>query len=208
MTITELSIKRPSLIVVVFLALALTGLFGYFQLRYELLPKMSIPYASIVTAYPGASPGEVENGITKKNSEFRSRLISSRAFRQAPGRNRRVRISSNTDFSGTRFGRKSRCESLPMTCDAGGPGFNDVFPALPNPRITIEPSIKPYYHALCVLSGNFTTLVWQKTFREFEVRLGIPPDFALLYLRSIVRNLNQFPGDALTGPIIRKETKS
>ena len=66
MTITELSIKRPSLIIVVFLALALTGVFGYFQLRYELLPKMSIPFASIITVYPGASPAEVENGVTKK----------------------------------------------------------------------------------------------------------------------------------------------
>jgi hydrophobic/amphiphilic exporter-1 (mainly G- bacteria), HAE1 family len=66
MTITELSIKRPTLIVVIFIALALTGVFGYFQLRYELLPKMNIPYATIVTVYPGASPGEVENGVTKK----------------------------------------------------------------------------------------------------------------------------------------------
>ncbi|HEY6951874.1 MAG TPA: efflux RND transporter permease subunit, partial [Bacteroidota bacterium] len=66
MTITELSIKRPSLIIVVFLALAMTGVFGYFQLRYELLPRMNIPYASIITVYPGASPSEVENSVTKK----------------------------------------------------------------------------------------------------------------------------------------------
>ena len=66
MTITELSIKRPSLILVIFLALALTGVFGYFQLRYELIPKMSIPFATIMTVYPGASPSEVENGVTKK----------------------------------------------------------------------------------------------------------------------------------------------
>ena len=66
MTITELSIKRPSLILVIFLALGLTGIFGYFQLRYELIPKMNIPYATIMTVYPGASPGEVENSVTKK----------------------------------------------------------------------------------------------------------------------------------------------
>jgi HAE1 family hydrophobic/amphiphilic exporter-1 len=66
MTITELSIKRPSLIIVIFIALALTGVFGYFQLRYELLPKMNIPYVTIVTVYPGASPSEVEEGVTKK----------------------------------------------------------------------------------------------------------------------------------------------
>jgi HAE1 family hydrophobic/amphiphilic exporter-1 len=65
MTITELSIKRPSLIIVIFLTLGLLGLFGYYQLRYELVPNMNIPWISIATVYPGASPSEVENSVTK-----------------------------------------------------------------------------------------------------------------------------------------------
>src|SRR5512136_1849722 len=65
MTITELAIKRPTLIVVIFLALGLLGVFGYFQLRYELLPKVSPPWVVISTVYPGASPSEVENSVTK-----------------------------------------------------------------------------------------------------------------------------------------------
>ena len=65
MTITELAIKRPSLIIVIFLALGLTGLFGYFQLRYELLPKVEPPFVNISIVYPGASPSEVETGVTK-----------------------------------------------------------------------------------------------------------------------------------------------
>ncbi len=65
MTITELSIKRPTLILVVFLALGLLGVFGYFQLRYELLPKVAPPWVVISTVYPGASPSEVENSVTK-----------------------------------------------------------------------------------------------------------------------------------------------
>ncbi|MGA7162273.1 MAG: efflux RND transporter permease subunit, partial [Bacteroidota bacterium] len=65
MTITELSIKRPTLVVVVFTVLAVLGLFSYFQLNYELLPKMSIPVVTIMTVYPGASPYEVENNVSK-----------------------------------------------------------------------------------------------------------------------------------------------
>jgi HAE1 family hydrophobic/amphiphilic exporter-1 len=65
MTITELSIKRPTLVVVVFTVLAVLGIFSYFQLNYELLPKMSIPVVTITTVYPGASPYEVENNISK-----------------------------------------------------------------------------------------------------------------------------------------------
>ncbi len=66
MTITELSIKRPTLIIVIFITLALLGLFGYQQLRYELFPDISIPVISITTIYPGASAKEVESGISRK----------------------------------------------------------------------------------------------------------------------------------------------
>jgi hydrophobic/amphiphilic exporter-1 (mainly G- bacteria), HAE1 family len=65
MTITELSIKRPTLVVVVFTVLAVLGIFGYYQMKYELLPKMSIPVVVVQTLYPGASPYEVENNISK-----------------------------------------------------------------------------------------------------------------------------------------------
>lgn len=65
MTITELSIKRPSLVIIVFSALIVLGLFAFRQLKYELLPKISAPVITITTIYPGASPNEVETGVTK-----------------------------------------------------------------------------------------------------------------------------------------------
>ncbi|WP_158976956.1 efflux RND transporter permease subunit [Cellulophaga sp. L1A9] len=64
MTITELSVKRPTLAVVVFTIIALLGIISYSSLGYELLPKMSSPMLSISTVYPGASPSEVENSVT------------------------------------------------------------------------------------------------------------------------------------------------
>lgn len=65
MSLTELSIKRPSLIVVVFAALTVVGLFSLTQLKYELLPKITPPFITVVTVYPGASPQEVETSVTK-----------------------------------------------------------------------------------------------------------------------------------------------
>jgi hydrophobic/amphiphilic exporter-1 (mainly G- bacteria), HAE1 family len=65
MTITELSIKRPSLIIVIFAALMTLGVFSYSKLKYELIPKFSPPILTITTIYPGASPQEVETGVTK-----------------------------------------------------------------------------------------------------------------------------------------------
>ncbi len=90
MTITELSIKRPSLIIIIFAALMTLGLFSYSKLKYELLPKFSPPILTITTIYPGASPQEVETGVTKviedavagmdKVSEVRSSSLEGTSF--------------------------------------------------------------------------------------------------------------------------------
>ena len=69
MTLTELSIKRPTLIVVLFTVLGILGLFSYQQLQYELLPKMTPPVVTVSIRYPGASPSEVETSLTKPVEE-------------------------------------------------------------------------------------------------------------------------------------------
>lgn len=74
MSLTELSIKRPTLIVVIFAVLGLLGVASYFSIGYELLPKMSKQIITISTAYPGAAPSEVENSVTKKVEDAVSSL--------------------------------------------------------------------------------------------------------------------------------------
>ncbi len=66
MKLAEISIKRPSLVIVLFTILTLGGLFSYSQLGYELIPKFETNVITVATIYPGASPSEVENTITKK----------------------------------------------------------------------------------------------------------------------------------------------
>ncbi|KUJ63148.1 acriflavin resistance protein [Flavobacteriaceae bacterium CRH] len=66
MKLAEISIKRPSLVIVLFTILILGGLFSYSQLGYELIPKFEQNVITISTIYPGASPSEVENTVTKK----------------------------------------------------------------------------------------------------------------------------------------------
>jgi len=66
MSITEIVIKRPTLVVVVFTVLTILGISCYTLLNYELIPKLSFPTLSIITTYPGASANEVESSVTKK----------------------------------------------------------------------------------------------------------------------------------------------
>jgi len=74
MKITEISIKRPSLIIVLFILLTLGGIFSYSQLGYELIPKFEVNVITIQTVYPGASPSEVESTVTKKIEDAVSSL--------------------------------------------------------------------------------------------------------------------------------------
>lgn len=66
MKLAEISIKRPTLVVALFTVLTLGGLFSYTQLGYELIPKFEFNMITISTVYPGASPSEMENTVTKK----------------------------------------------------------------------------------------------------------------------------------------------
>ncbi|TNE56722.1 MAG: efflux RND transporter permease subunit [Bacteroidetes bacterium] len=65
MNLTALSIRRPSLIIVVFAVLTFMGVASYFSLPIELVPKFDPPVITIMTVYPGASPAEVENAVAK-----------------------------------------------------------------------------------------------------------------------------------------------
>lgn len=65
MSITEVAVKRPLFITVVFVVLVLFGLISYNQLSYNLLPKFEANVVSVMTTYRGASADEVETNVTK-----------------------------------------------------------------------------------------------------------------------------------------------
>lgn len=74
MKLAEISIKRPSLVIVMLAALIIGGIFSYKSLSYELIPKMDIKVLSISTIYPGAGPSEVESTVSKKIEDAVSSL--------------------------------------------------------------------------------------------------------------------------------------
>ena len=65
MSITEVAIKRPLLITVIFVTLILFGFISFKQLNYNLLPKFEANVVMVQTTYRGASPEEIQNTLTK-----------------------------------------------------------------------------------------------------------------------------------------------
>ncbi len=97
---------------------------------------------------------------------------------------------------------------IPFVCENGGARFEDVFPELPNPHFHIDRTDKPLYHALAVMAGNFTGLLWQKLFLEFEQRLGLSREVALPYLLQVMRTLESDGAGEVTGPLARGDART
>jgi len=74
MNITEISIKRPSLIIVLFSVFTLLGFIGYKNLSYELMPDFNQPVVVIKTVYLGAEPNEIETSVSRKIEDALSNL--------------------------------------------------------------------------------------------------------------------------------------
>ncbi|WP_215226400.1 efflux RND transporter permease subunit [Echinicola shivajiensis] len=74
MNITKLSIERPVVVIVFYLLIAILGIYSYFRLNYELVPKFSPEVITVATAYPGASAKEVEEQVSRMGEDALSSL--------------------------------------------------------------------------------------------------------------------------------------
>lgn len=93
--------------------------------------------------------------------------------------------------------------SIPFIEERGGGRFDELFPGLRNPSWAIDPELKPIYHALCVLAGNFTTILWAKAMNDFEARLRLPRAALRPYLERTAANTLSHGLTALTGSLAR-----
>ena len=74
MKISDLSVRRPITVIVLFMVIAILGFLGYSSLQAELMPKFTPPSMNVQVVYPGASPSEVENSLTRKLEDALSSL--------------------------------------------------------------------------------------------------------------------------------------
>jgi len=95
-------------------------------------------------------------------------------------------------------------QSVPFMIEAGQ-NFAELFPELPNPHFTINVEDKTRYHAMCVMAGNFSQILWKGVSDRFEQQLDLPPEALHPYLKQLANNFMQAPGTSLTGPLVRKD---
>lgn len=62
--LSRLSVKRPYTVWVGVVLVLVLGVVSLMKMTTDLLPNMNLPYALVITTDPGASPEEIEKGIT------------------------------------------------------------------------------------------------------------------------------------------------
>lgn len=100
-------------------------------------------------------------------------------------------------------------QEIPFILEAEqGADFQEILPGLDNHHFRLPRADKDRYHALCVLSGNFTTLLWEHAFKEFSEKFNLPKDVLLPFLHQTALNLECSRPDqsVLTGPLARNDT--
>lgn len=109
---------------------------------------------------------------------------------------------------GIHFYEDTLYSRFPFIIEKEGPAFESLLPGLPNKSFQIPRKLKPYYHSLCVLSGNFSCILWHHCLNFLEKICAIPNEDVMPYMQQIFENIAQDHTKALTGPLLRNDRQT
>ena len=85
MSLTELAVKRPTVLFAMFSLLIGLGLMGYFNLGADLFPSTNTPFVGVHSLYPGAGSKEIERDLVKPMEDAVSSLPGIKTIRSTSG---------------------------------------------------------------------------------------------------------------------------
>jgi len=91
-------------------------------------------------------------------------------------------------------------EQIPFVTTVAGSSL----PGLRNQVYQIKKEDKAYYHALCVIGGNLTSLLTSKI-RNGMMELGLPENISKPFVQKSIENVYSNPKGFFTGPLARKD---
>src|SRR5690606_19191623 len=132
-----------------FITLTFLGLMSYSNLSYELLPKFSAPVVTVTATYPGASPYEVENSVTKKLEDAVSSMenvdrITATSYESVSVIVIQLRSEANVDLALQDAQRKVNAILADLPEDVTTPSLGKFsFDDLPIMRLGVSGSMSP-----------------------------------------------------------------
>jgi predicted short-subunit dehydrogenase-like oxidoreductase (DUF2520 family) len=93
-------------------------------------------------------------------------------------------------------------QSMPFVCDKSV-DFESLFPQLNNKSFSLEAEQKVYYHAMCVMAGNFSQILMRETSKQLNNQFELPLDLMFPYLLQNTKTFITNPENSATGPLER-----
>lgn len=81
------SVRKPYTVLVAVIAVIVFGITAYRNMVPDLMPNMDYPYVVVTTAYPGATPEEVETGVTRPLEQAMAVLNNIRTIQSSSSEN-------------------------------------------------------------------------------------------------------------------------
>ncbi len=146
MTLTELSVKRPTALVAIFALCIGLGTMGYFNLGADLFPTTNTPYVVVQAIYAGAGSKEIENDLMKPIEESVSSLAGIRT----------IRATSLESFGYVilEFSMDTDPDTAVMDTQKAVDGIMDKFPADASKPVVIKFNLNARPILLLSLSGS------------------------------------------------------
>jgi hydrophobe/amphiphile efflux-1 (HAE1) family protein len=128
MKILDIPLVRPIAIIVIFGLAAVFGINQYQNMKYELMPSMSMPIVVVLTTYPGASPNEVEDLVSRKvedavSSVSRIKEVTSSSYENMSMVMIEFLADTNVDLALQEVQRKINAIANDLPDDAYTPGL-------------------------------------------------------------------------------------
>ena len=87
---------------------------------------------------------------------------------------------------------------------SGTENLSEALPGFSNSFSVISGELRPYYHALCVVAGNFPQFLWRDVAHGMQ-KMNIPDHALEVYLRQVTENFIKLKENSLTGPLVRRD---
>ncbi len=99
-------------------------------------------------------------------------------------------------------------KEVPFVYEEQSYSFQMLLPGFPNDCYPLKNEMRSFYHALCVMAGNFPYILWCKIQNELVSKLNLPQGIMKSYLEVTVKNCFEMGDKGLTGPLSRGDEKS
>lgn len=178
--LAKFSVKKPFTVLVAVILVIVLGVVSFTHMTPDLFPNIELPYAIVVTTYPGASPEEVEKGVTKPMEQSISTLNGIKTVGSTSSENASVvtlEFESGTDMNYALVNIREKIDAISGTFDdmVGTPFI-----------LQINPDILPAVSAAVIYEGKSNVEVSEFVENTLKTKLEGIEGVAAVNLSGIV----------------------